>query len=103
MNAAGLSGLFRLFIMEESVNSTTSFTNDTSNYSNLTITQETVTDDDSNIAEIVRLMHVYARPVIIVFGTLGNVLAFIVMWRGSMRHVSTCFYMAILALADTGQ
>ena len=92
-----------LFIMEESLHSTTSFTNDTSNYTSLTITQETVTDDDSNIAEIIRLMHVYGRPVIIVFGTLGNVLAFIVMRRGSMRHVSTCFYMAILALADTGQ
>ena len=52
--------------------------------------------------ETTRLMQVYIRPVLIVGGTLGNLLAFCVMRRGSMKKVSTCFYMAILALADTG-
>ena len=93
--------------MAESLNSSVLFTNNSSNISelygngtNLSITEESVTDDNS--AEISRLMQVYGRPPIIVLGTLGNVLAFIVMRRGEMRHVSTCFYMAILALADTG-
>ena len=48
-------------------------------------------------------MQVYIRPVLIVGGTVGNLLTFCVMRRGSMKKVSTCFYMAILALADTGR
>ena len=94
-------------IMAQSLNSSVLFTNKSSNISelygngtNLSITEEPDTDDNS--AEIVRLMQVYGRPPIIVLGTIGNVLAFIVMRRGEMREVSTCFYMAILALADTG-
>ena len=93
--------------MEESLNSTVSFTNTILNVSNLygngtnvTVTEQPVTEDQD--WEIASLMQVYGRPPIILLGTLGNVLAFIVMRRGSMRHVSTCFYMAILALADTG-
>ena len=96
--------------MEESLNSTVSLTNNTlhgngtelyGNDTNFTVSEEAATDEN-NLEEIVRLMQVYGRPPIIVLGTLGNVLAFIVMRRGSMRHVSTCFYMAILALADNG-
>ena len=56
-----------------------------------------------NYEETTRLMQVYIRPVLIVGGTVGNLLAFCVMRRGSMKKVSTCFYMAILALADTGE
>ena len=49
-----------------------------------------------NYEETTRLMQVYIRPV-------GNLLTFCVMRRGSMNKVSICFYMAILALADTGE
>ena len=38
-----------------------------------------------------------------IFGGFGNMLTFIVMQRGSLKEVSTCFYMSILALADTGK
>ena len=41
--------------------------------------------------------------IIIIFGSIGNILTFIIMRRGSMKDVSTCFYMSILALADTGE
>ena len=34
---------------------------------------------------------------------MGNLLTFYVMRSGSLKHVSSCFYMAILALADTGK
>ena len=37
-----------------------------------------------------------------VVGGLGNILTFIVMQRGSLKDVSTCCYMSLLALADTG-
>ena len=56
-----------------------------------------------NYEETTRLMQVYIRPVLIIGGTVGNLLTFCVMRRGSMKKVSTCFYMAILALADTGK
>ena len=85
--------------MAENLNTTTSFTNNTSNvsefYANgtMSISKEAVPDDDNYYMEISRLMQVYGRPPIIVLGTLGNVLAFIVMRRGEMRNVSTCFYM----------
>ena len=38
-----------------------------------------------------------------ILGGFGNILSFIVMQRGSLREVSTCFYMSMLALADTGK
>ena len=107
-----ITGLFTVcssveLVMVESLNSTVLFTNNISNVSELygTVTNVSISEEhvDNNLVEISRLMHVYGRPPIIVFGTLGNILAFFVMRRGSMRHVSTCFYMAILALTDTGQ
>ena len=53
--------------------------------------------------EIVRMIQVIGRPPIIVLGTLGNLLTFFAMQRGSLKNMSTLFYMAILALADTGK
>ena len=55
-------------------------------------------DEEWKMAKIVILS---AFPVIFVIGTLGNLLTFIVMQRGSLKHSSTCFYMAMLAVADT--
>ena len=107
-----ITGLFTVcssveLVMVESLNSTVLFTNNISNVSELygNITNVSISEEhvDNNLLEISRLMHVYGRPPIIIFGTLGNILAFIVMRRGLMRHVSTCFYMAILALANIGQ
>ena len=41
--------------------------------------------------------------VILVVGTVGNLLSFIVMQRGSLKKSSTCFYMAMLAVADSSK
>ena len=41
--------------------------------------------------------------VIIIFGSIGNILTIIIMRKGSLKDVSTCFYMSILAVADTGE
>ena len=49
------------------------------------------------------LISIVFYMIIIIFGTIGNILTFIVMRRGSLKDVSTCFYMSILALADTGE
>ena len=53
-------------------------------------------------AEPARTVHIIMRPILVTFGTIGNMLSFYSMRRGSLKNVSTCFYMAILALADTG-
>ena len=50
-----------------------------------------------------RMARIIITSSIIGFGTIGNLLIFIVMQRGSLKHSSTCFYMAILALVDTGK
>ena len=66
----------------------------------------TIPPDESNgttgytTAELILIV---SYIIIIIFGSIGNILTFIIMWRGSMKDVSTCFYMSILALADTGE
>ena len=60
-------------------------------------------EEISDYAEMTRIIHVTVRPILIVFGTIGNLLSFYVMRRGSLKNASTCFYMSILALADTGK
>ena len=68
------------------------------NLSNSTDSEVYLNDNKREIAKIVVLS---TFPVIFVMGTLGNLLTFIVMQRGSLKHSSTCFYMAMLAVADT--
>ena len=58
-------------------------------------------ENDETEKQISRVLVLSTFPVILLVGTIGNVLTFIVMQRGSLKHSSTCFYMAILALYDT--
>ena len=51
--------------------------------------------------EITRLIQLITRPILIIFGSIGNGLTFYIMRRTSLKNVSSCFYMAVLALADT--
>ena len=52
--------------------------------------------------EIARLIQIIVRPILIIIGTAGNGLTFYIMRRSSLKDVSSCFYMSLLALADTG-
>ena len=52
-------------------------------------------------AEIARLIHIIFRPILVIFGTVGNCLTFYIMRTTSLKKVSSCFYMALLALVDT--
>ena len=54
-------------------------------------------------AEIARLIQIIVRPILIVMGTIGNCLSFYIMRRTSLKDVSSCFYMSVLALADTSK
>ena len=81
-----------------------------SNFSNVSAFNVNVTEiDDSTESttwdnkEIARIIHIIVRPTLIIFGTVGNTLSFYIMRRSSLKHLSTCFYMSILALADTGE
>ena len=69
---------------------------------NATTTLSDIDGNDDDAAEIARIIQITVRPVLIVLGTVGNCLSFYVMRRGSLKKRSYCFYMAMLALADTG-
>ena len=69
-------------------------------YSTL-VTQET--SIPSKEEEIARLLNLVIRPVLVVFGTIGNGLSFYIMRQGPLKKMSTCFYLSILALVDTSK
>ena len=64
----------------------------------LSATETPVSDENK---EVVRLIEVFIRPILFIFGTYGNAVSFYIMRRGSLKKVSTCFYMTMLAIADT--
>ena len=72
-----------------------------SNSSNLTTEAPLI--DENNTQEIVRLVHVIVRPILIIGGTVGNILTLYITRRPSLKHLSTCFYMFLLAVADTSK
>ena len=41
-------------------------------------------------------------PVLVLCGTLGNSVTLVVLRTGELKVLSTCFYMSVLAVADTG-
>ena len=91
---------------KESFTSTADLTNVSQHFYNVTQNIQSnvsVPEEYGDFEEIERWINICVRPVIVVLGTIGNMLAFFVMRRGSLKEVSTCFYMAILALTDTGK
>ena len=88
-------------MMYDRLNSSDSFFN-VSTF-NLTETVETTESVKWDNREIARIIHVIVRPTLVVFGTIGNSLSFYIMRKSSLKKLSTCFYMSILALVDTGE
>ena len=54
-------------------------------------------------AEIARLIQIIFRPIMVIIGTIGNCLTIYIMRKSSLKHLSTCFYMVVLALADSSK
>ena len=54
-------------------------------------------------AEIARLIQIIFRPILIIAGTIGNCLTIYIMRKTSLKHLSSCFYMVVLALADSSK
>ena len=52
-------------------------------------------------AEIARLIQIIFRPILVIVGTVGNGLTIYIMRKTSLKHLSSCFYMVVLALADS--
>ena len=74
-------------------------------YSNTTLSLTNSTTGSSNDSgySAGALTMIIGFPLVALPGTCGNLLIFVVMQRGSLKHSSTCFYMAMLAVADTGR
>ena len=70
------------------------------NWTNFTSDNDTESGDVDPTKELRRMMRLIALLPIVILGTIGNLLTFITMQRGSLKSMSTCFYMAILGLAD---
>ena len=58
--------------------------------------QEVVKTKDVDISLIINLVY---RPVVVLLGSVGNILSFLTMTRGSLKKLSTCFYLSVLAIA----
>ena len=53
--------------------------------------------------EIARLIQITFRPILIIVGTIGNCFTIYIMRKTSLKHLSTCFYMVVLAVADSSE
>ena len=77
------------------------------NYSLFQTTEELAVGNSETFewtdAEIARLVQVIVRPILLIIGTSGNCLTIFIMRRTSLKNVSSCFYMSLLALADTSK
>ena len=75
--------------------------------SNTQIQEYLETNNDNNNVDIsetiARYIQLVLRPILIIFGTMGNFMTFYVMRSGSLRSFPICFHMSILSLADTGK
>ena len=52
-------------------------------------------------AEIVKWIQIIIRPILVIFGTVGHGLTVYIMRTTSLKKISCCFYVFLLALADT--
>ena len=86
---------------------TTSWINDTALWFNDTVLNINDTDfnrgslTDNPTYRLAITLLIWILPIIIVVGALGNIFSFILMLQREMRHTSTYFYLAVLAIADT--
>ena len=68
----------------------TSANNESSQIYNEILEEFNVTNNDKYL-EITRIIYLIVYPMIIIFGTIGNLLSLYIMRRGSLKDVSTFF------------
>jgi hypothetical protein len=59
------------------------------------------TTDSLPLDTLPRQIFLLLFPCMVIIGTVCNTLIFVIMRRRRMSHLSTCYYMGILAIADT--
>ena len=72
------------------------------NASQVYLSDKSNTTAESTNSDIGRLVRLATLPINIIFGTVGNLLILFVMQKGSLKKIPICFYMSVLAFADTG-
>ena len=89
---------------ELTINHSSTYFNNISNLLNATTEPTTIEEKIKwTDAEIARLIQIIVRPILIIVGTIGNCATFFIMRKTSLKDVSSCFYMSVLALADTSK
>lgn len=57
-------------------------------------------DDDSTIL-VASMLHTFYTPLIVVIGSVGNILSVVVFFRLKLRKLSSSFYLVALGISDT--
>ena len=92
-----------VFDMEAEITFSYSVTNSTEYYNSSESRNLVEEPFEWTIEEIARLIQIIVRPILVIIGTIGNSLTIYIMRKTSLKDVSSCFYMSILALADTSK
>ena len=79
----------------------TKYTN-SSNTTESTSVEETFEWNSEGIARLIQI-NIQTYRLLIIVGTVGNGLTIYIMRRSSIKTLSTCFYMFVLALADSSK
>jgi hypothetical protein len=74
--------------------------NSQQDYSPNWTTESNVTTDNLPLATLPRQIFLLLFPFMVIIGIVCNTLIFVIMRRRRMSHLSTCYYMGILAIAD---
>ena len=65
------------------------------------------TNENSHILtdeqETARIIFVVWNGIVLILGSIGNIISLIVPRSGELKKISTCFYMSVLAVVDTGK
>lgn len=73
------------------------------NLTNVSFTEVLEEDHEPDLAEIViHCVQMYYTPILVYLGALGNCLSVCVFFSSKLRKLSSSFYLAALAISDTG-
>ena len=95
---------FRFCNHLERMDTTTSHTDDVTNYSStvtMAITSSALSNDKERYHAAADILLLVAPPLILVIGTIGNILILVVLSRRSLRTSCCSVFLRVLAVADT--
>ena len=76
--------------------------NFTTSYVSYNETHDRIPPEHFILYHITMVIVKWGYAIVILFGTIGNILAFVVLMHRRMRNTSVNFYLSLLACADTG-